>query len=98
MTKVQVVILGQTFTLRSAASADEVQRVADFVNEQIGEVAALGRSADSLNVALLALLNVAGAYLRQSEQGGGDEGELAERLERMLDRVEQACSGQSRQI
>ena len=89
MTKVQVTLLGQTFTLRSEASPDEVQRVAAFVNEQIGLVAAQGRSADSLNLALLTLLNVAGAYLRQTEQEGAS-GELAGRLERLLARVEAA--------
>lgn len=90
MTKVQVTILGQTFTLRSEATADEVQRVAAFVNEQIAAVVAQGRSADSLNLALLTLLNVAGAYLRQTEQEGAPD-ELAGRLERLLARVEAAA-------
>lgn len=90
MTTVQVTILGQTFALRSAAPPDEVRRVAAFVNEQIGEVAAHGRTADSLNVALLALLNVAGVYLQLRDQGGGDQRELADRLARMLERIEAA--------
>ena len=93
MTKLQVVILGQTFTLRSDAPAEEVQRIAAFVNERIGEVAAQGRSADSLNVALLALLNVSGAYLRQAGQEQDEQHEACARLERLLHRVEQACVG-----
>jgi len=93
VTKVQVTILGQTFALRSDASAEEVQRVADFVNEQINLVATQGRSADSLNIALLALFNVAGSYLRQSEPATGGQHELTERLGRLLQRVEDAVSG-----
>lgn len=90
MTKVPVTILGQTFTLRGEASASEIRQIAEFVNAQIAEVAAQGRSADSLNVALLALLNVAGLYLRQSGRDQASEDVIAARLERLLARLEAA--------
>lgn len=88
MTTLQVTILGQTFALRSEASAEEIRQVADFVNRQLEEVAAQGRSADSLNVALLALFNVAGAYLRQTTPGAAEGQAAFARLERLLERVE----------
>ena len=93
----QVVILGQTFTVRSEASPEEVQRVAAFVNQQLAEVAG-GRTADSLHAALLALLNVAEAYLRLRDGGAHELQGLEERLSRLLQRVEKetprlpACS------
>lgn len=65
---VQVTILGQQFTLRSEASPEEVAKVVDLVNGKIHEVSASGRVVDSLNVAVLALLNLAGSFLRLQEE------------------------------
>lgn len=65
---VQVTILGQQYTLRSEATPDEVTKVVDLVNAKISEVAASGRVVDSLNVAVLALLNLAGSFLRLQEE------------------------------
>lgn len=86
---VQVNVLGQQYTLRSEISAQEVQRVADFVNEKIDEVRRTGRAADTLNTAVLALLNVSGAYLRLRDAGGVAE-ETEQRLEALLSRLEGA--------
>lgn len=88
---VQVTILGQQYTIRSEASPEEVARVAAFVNEKIDEVAAVG-IVNTLNAAVLALLNVAGAYLRILDEGAAGGGREAEgRLRQILDRLERAC-------
>jgi len=93
---VQVTILGQQFTLKSEATPDEVAKVVDFVSEKIGEVTPPGRHIDSLNVAILALLNLAGAYLRLESEGGatapsGQDAEVERRLCSLLQRLESAC-------
>lgn len=85
---VQVVILGQEYTIKSDAPADEVRRVADFVSERINEAMTAGRIADSLDGAVLALMNVAGAYLRLQNKEG--EQEIIDRLESLLHRLELA--------
>jgi cell division protein ZapA len=92
---VSVTILGQHITLKSEAPPEEVREVAAFVNAKVAEVMAAGRTVDTQNAAILALLNVAGLYLRLREQteGGGQEAEL--RLRQLLQRVEQACPGQT---
>ncbi len=84
---VEVTILGQQFTVRSEASPDEVRRVARFVNAKISEVSSISRSADSLNCAILALMNVSGAFLRLQDQG--DEN-VRVRLDALINRIEQA--------
>lgn len=89
----QVTLLGQTFAVRSNASAADVQRVAAFVNGKLAEVSG-GRSADSLHVALLALLNVSGDYLRLCDDAGQGGQELVERLNRLLRQIEQELPGQ----
>ncbi len=88
---VQVTILVKTFTVRSDASADAVQKVAAFVNDKLGEVTCGQRSADSLNAALLTLLNVAGDYLQLRDGGGEAQRELATRLARLSARIEKAA-------
>lgn len=86
---VQVTILGQQYTVRSAASAEEVQRVADFVNRQVAEVTA-SKSVDTLNSAILTLMNIGGAYLRLQETvAERQQGE--ERLQLLLQRLERNC-------
>jgi cell division protein ZapA len=89
----QVTLLGQTFSVRSDASAVDVQRVAAFVNSKLTEVSG-GRSADSLHVALLALLNVSGDYLQLCDGAGPGTQELKERLGRLLRQIEQEIPGQ----
>lgn len=88
---VQVSILGQQFNLRSEASPEQVHRVARFVEDQIVQVTSSGRAVDSLQAAILALLNVSAAHL------GGDTaiasleahnrrlGQLVEKIEAALD-------------
>lgn len=85
---IQVTILGQIFTLRSDAAPDEVRRIADFVNKELDAIAASGRTVDSLNVSLLALLNVAQAYLRLRDASAREMHEANMRLDRLIQRVE----------
>lgn len=88
---VTVSILGQQFTVKSEASPAEVQRVADFVHGKISEVMAASKSADSLNCAILALMNVSGAFLRLQDQAvAADNDNIQGRLQALLDRIEQA--------
>ncbi len=86
---VQVTVLGQQYALRSEVSAEEVQVVADFVNEKIDEVRASGRAVDTLNSAVLALLNVSGAYLHLKKTGNISE-DTQGRLDALLEKIEDA--------
>lgn len=86
----QISILGQQFHLRSDSPPEHVQRIAEFVEEQIREVTASGRVVDSLQVAVLALLNVSARYL---QGGNGEEsGTVADdaRLQVLVGRIERA--------
>jgi cell division protein ZapA len=86
---VQVTILGQQYTVKSAASPEEVQRVADFVNCQVAEVTA-SKSVDTLNSAILTLMNIGGAYLRLQDTVA-ERQQVEGRLQELLQRLEQAC-------
>jgi cell division protein ZapA len=64
---VQVVILNQPYTLLTKGDPNEVQILADSVNELMQSIAAKSTSADSTRVAVLACLHLADK-LRSLEQ------------------------------
>jgi cell division protein ZapA (FtsZ GTPase activity inhibitor) len=88
---VQVSILGQQFNLRSDAPPEQVHRVARFVEDQISQVTASGRTVDSLQAAILALLNVSAAHLEgapaKNVSDGADE---SRRLSLVIEKIEAA--------
>ncbi len=91
---VKVSLLGQEFHLKSESSAEEVQRVARFVEEQISQVTSAGRAVDTMQAAILALFNVSATLL----QGGGGGApapapEISlEQLQSLADRIENALA------
>lgn len=88
---VQVSILGQQFNLRSDAPPEQVHRVARFVEDQISQVTASGRTVDSLQAAILALLNVSAAHLEGSPASNASVADDASRrLSLMIDKIETA--------
>jgi cell division protein ZapA len=88
---VQVTVLGQQYTIRSAMAPEQVCRVADFVNEKIAEVVAASRAVDTLNTAVLALLNVGEAYLRLRDASQVSDEALTAQLQDLVARLEAAC-------
>jgi cell division protein ZapA len=86
---VQVSILGQQFNLRSDAPPEQVHRVARFVEDQIAQVTSSGRAVDSLQAAILALLNVSAAHLGGEAVSGG-KGAESQRLSRLVEKLEVA--------
>lgn len=86
---VQVSILGQQFNLRSDAPPEQVHRVARFVEDQISQVTSSGRAVDSLQAAILALLNVSAAHLDGAPAVGALE-EEGQRLNQLVEKIEAA--------
>jgi cell division protein ZapA (FtsZ GTPase activity inhibitor) len=89
----QVSILGQQYFLRTDSPPEQVQRIADFVEGQIQEITASGRVADSLQAAILALLNVSARYLQGGANNQDDlPPEVTERLRLMAGKIERALA------
>jgi len=65
---IQVTVLGQPYTVRTEASPAEVHAVAAYVNDRVAEIIANGQTVDTLNAAVLALMNMSGDYLRSSKK------------------------------
>lgn len=80
---VKVALLGQNFQLRTDTTPEEVEKIARFAEEQIQNVMRGGGTGDTLQAALLALLNVSALHL-----GAGNEGLEADRaVQDQLDRI-----------
>ena len=56
---IQVTIFHQTYTLRAAGNDQEVQELADTVDQLMTEIASKASNADPLRVAVLACLHLA---------------------------------------
>jgi cell division protein ZapA len=60
----EVTLLNQKFNLKSDNNDKYVQRVADYVNKKLFDIQEKTKSVSSLNVALLAALNIADDYFK----------------------------------
>lgn len=88
---VQVTILGQQYSIRSSRPLDEVQMVAAFVDARIAEVLAGGATANTMNAAVLAFLNVAGPYL-ELKNNVDESQQFTEELLRLDDKLSAALT------
>lgn len=91
---VKVSLLGQEFHLKSDVSAEEVRRVAEFVEQQITLVTASGRTVDTMQAAILALFNVS-ASLLEGRPADGPQGIGDEQIRQLADRIENALESGS---
>ena len=86
---VTVEIYDQTYHL-SGQDAEHIRRLAETVDAKMRAVAALGRTVDSLRVAVLAALNLADELSQATQAGGADarQGQArAASLRGLLDQV-----------
>jgi cell division protein ZapA len=87
-----VTILGQQYTLRTDATSDQVREVVDFVRQSLEEVTGRHRAVDSLDAAVLALLNVAGSFLQMKRT---DQAQMQE-VKQLIDRIDRVLDTQQR--
>lgn len=66
----EVVIMGQKFMVKSDSDDDYVGEVAAFVDQKIEEVIQNTKSVASLNVVILAAMNIADEYFRFKRNRG----------------------------
>jgi len=81
---VEVYIYGQKYVIRSESSEEYVKEVASLVDRKMREVAQRGRSVSTLNVAVLAALNIADELLKSSR----DNEELLKRIKDQTERLD----------
>jgi len=64
---VRVEILGREYTVKSDEEEERVQKIADYVNQKMKEVLQAVKSVSTLNVAILAAMEIANDYFTSEE-------------------------------
>jgi cell division protein ZapA len=82
---IEVEIFGHRYTLKSEFPEAQVERVAEYVDGKMREVAKGTSSVDSLHIAILTALNIAQDYLQEK----GNQEELLQRIKDKADRLEE---------
>ena len=83
----QVEIFGQAYMLRAAADEEHVRKVADLVDSKMREVAAVTRSVSTLQVAVLAALDLASEFLQSQTASEGYARAVETRSDSMARRI-----------
>ncbi len=64
---IRVEILGREYTVKSDEGEERVKDIAAYVNRKIKEVSESGQTVSTLNLAILAALNIANDYFKAVE-------------------------------
>ncbi|HBR16859.1 MAG TPA: hypothetical protein DD725_04515 [Deltaproteobacteria bacterium] len=83
---VEVNILEQKLLVKSQEGEEYVKRVADYLNSKIEEVKKNSKAVSTLNVALLAAMNIADDYFETKERLVKLEGRAKE-LSKLIDKL-----------
>jgi cell division protein ZapA (FtsZ GTPase activity inhibitor) len=86
---VPVTIQGREYRIRAEGDAGSVHRAAELLDETMAKVRARSGSADSVDVAVLAALNLANSLAAGKVSGGRIEG-LEKRIVELTELVESA--------
>jgi cell division protein ZapA len=65
---VRLEILGREYTIKSDEGEERVKKIGEYVNRKIQEVGEGGKAISTLNVAILAALNIANDYFELLEK------------------------------
>lgn len=63
----RIEILGREYNVRSDEGEDRVKKIAEYVDQKIKEITADTKTLSTINVAILAALNIADDYFRAVE-------------------------------
>ena len=85
---VQVEILGKEFTVKSENDESYVKEIADYVNRKMEEVLKDTRTVATVNVVLLAALNIADEYFRIKEQHQELIGDIESKCQELISLIE----------
>ena len=88
----RICVMGRELQVRSAASSETVREVEAIVNAKLAEVAAAVQVSDTQLVAILALMNIAEAYLAVQKERDLLQSQGEATVRRLLGRIEQDFS------
>ncbi len=92
---VEVQICGRRYTLRGEATPEQAGKLAAYVDEQMRKLSASAGSVSSLNVAVLAALNIAEELFKTREEKRGLEEIYEKKADELIDLLSRETKGVS---
>lgn len=65
---VEVSILGHEYTVKTDADAEYIQEIASYVDQKMSEIVRNTKTVSTLNVAILAALNIADDFFKERDK------------------------------
>jgi len=90
---VEIKVFGQTYTVKTDAEEDYIQKVARYVNEKMDEVLRKTKSVSTLNVAILTALNIADDLLKEREKKEAFLREVETKSKDLAEKIDIKVSG-----
>jgi cell division protein ZapA len=84
----EISIMGQKFMIKSESNDDYVQRIAGYVDQKIDEVMQSTKSVASLNVAILAAMNIADEFFKFRMEKEDRFGKAERKIKDLIELVE----------
>ena len=91
--KVRVSIYGQSYNIKGDTSPDYIQQLAEYVNGKMEDVSRNVTSSNSLQIAILAALNIADEYFQVRSVNTGIEGAVEEKAREIISLLDEGLIG-----
>ncbi len=91
--KVKVEIYGQKYTIRGDAPSEYIEQLADFINSKMDEIGKNIPSSNSLQIAILAALNIADEYFQLKKINSGTESKIDEKAREIISLLDDGLIG-----
>jgi cell division protein ZapA len=85
---VRIEILGREYFIKSDEGEERVKEIAEYVNRKIKEISDTSKTVSTLNVAILAALNIAEDYFRIMENQKQFEKDIARKTNQIVDMID----------
>lgn len=86
--QIEIKVMGQKFMVRSESSEEYINAVAGFVDQKITEIVKGSKSVASLNVAILAAMNIADEFMKYKEQKDKQVTKVEEKIKTVIELID----------
>ncbi len=91
--KVRVNIYGQSYNIKGDAPSEYIQQLADYVNGKMEEVSSSASAVNSLQIAILAALNIADEFYQVKSINTGVDGAVEEKARELISLLDEGLIG-----
>jgi len=85
---IEVNIFGNDYTVKTDADAEYIQKIASYVDEKMGEIVRTTKTVSTLNVAILAALNIADDFFKEMQKRQERVAEVENRSEEIVKTID----------